>query len=127
MDGFLMTTFYIKNKELVAEILHCQQTGQISEKVSKYFITLANKLSAKFYFDSLQDKEDAVQDVVLQLLSNWEGFDVTKTTNAFAYYTEIAKRKFVHSHLFRTESLRGKDFKYVSLNFKVEDGDDFRF
>ena len=54
---------------------------------------LAEKANRKLKYARIEDKEDCIQQARLDLLKYWRGYK-PQYKNAFAYYTEIAKRGF---------------------------------
>jgi DNA-directed RNA polymerase specialized sigma subunit len=83
---------YLKNKELVEQIIFSKEQDKLTPEAEKMLILLANKTIGKMRYNNPDDKEDCLQSGLLVLFSNWRGFDPEKSTNAFAYYTEIFKR-----------------------------------
>lgn len=84
---------YLSNKELYCEILYSKAKGKLSLKAQNMLILLCKKIiSSKFRYYNLVDKEDCMQSAMLDIFKNWMNFDEEKTTNAFAFYTEIVKR-----------------------------------
>lgn len=86
---------YVLNKELYIELVWCMATGRRTRKLENMFYTIVSKLSSKFRYSNPDDRMDLIQVANLRLLTFWHKFDGEKSTNAFAYITEIAKRAFV--------------------------------
>lgn len=90
---------YLKNKELLKEVIECKSNNNIlSKKLVNYFILMCNNIALKFKFTIGEAKADAIQDALIVLLRNWHGFDEVLYTNPFAYYTEIIKRSFAMTY-----------------------------
>lgn len=83
---------YLKNKELVKEIIECKANDKLSKKAEDMFILLGNKAIKKMRYYNPIDRDDCLQEGLLSMFQNWRNFDPTKSTNAFAYFTEIFKR-----------------------------------
>lgn len=86
---------YLKNKDLLAEIIKCKETGVLSETLAGAFLKLAQRYGTKPNFASYTFREDMVADAALNLCQNWHKFDETRFTNAFAYYTQAVHNSFI--------------------------------
>jgi len=83
---------YLKNKEFTAEIIKSKEQGKLTRDAENMLILLANKTIMKMRYYVPQDREDCLQTGLYLLFKNWDQFDPEKSSNAFAYYTEIFKR-----------------------------------
>jgi len=99
---------YCKNKDLLAEVIKSKKEGR-TKQLESYFILMTKHIATKFQFNCDDDRKDSIQDALIALLLRWQGFDETKYTNAFAYYTEIIKRSYVMSYNKRNKHLVSLD------------------
>jgi len=83
---------YLNNADLYAEIVKSKEQDELTPKALEFLMLLAEKVSKKLYYQSKEDEEDCIATAKMDLWQYWRSFDPTKGTNAFAYYTEIAKR-----------------------------------
>lgn len=84
---------YLKNKDLLAEVLKCQKNGELSVELKEMFMLMLKKIiSQKFYSVDKYDRDEYFQEGYLRLDRYWNSFDIEKGNNAFTYYTEIIKR-----------------------------------
>lgn len=85
---------YLRNKDLLAAIIESKKQGELTEEAQEMLILLAKRASTKMRYSNPEDRKDCISSAYLDLLRYWKNFDPEKSTNAFAYYTEIAKRGF---------------------------------
>jgi DNA-directed RNA polymerase specialized sigma subunit len=88
-------TYYVKNSDLLAEIVLFKLNGRASEKLGKMIMMIAQNLSSKGSFSGYTWKTDMQSEAVLTCLKYIKNFDETKSSNAFAYITQICKNAFL--------------------------------
>lgn len=81
----------VSNKELYNEIVLSKQKGELTPRAIELLMLLADGVSNKLAYVKPADKQDCASSAKLDLLKYWSGFN-PKYKNAFAYYTEIAKK-----------------------------------
>jgi len=81
----------VNNKELYAEIVLSKEQGKLTNRAVTLLMLIADGVSRKLAYVKVADKEDCASSAKLDLLKYWNGFN-PKYKNAFAYYTEIAKK-----------------------------------
>lgn len=102
----LKSSHYVDNKKFLEalveyrqQIVTAQQNGQEKPIVSRYlgecFIKIATHLSYKANFINYTFKDDMISDGIENCLTAVEKFDPSKSTNPFAYYTQIIYFAFV--------------------------------
>lgn len=76
------------------EIILSKGYGKLTKGAERMIIDLANNAIRKkaSSYKSIDDKNDALQTGIFNMLNNWHNFNPDKTDNAFAYFTEIFKR-----------------------------------
>ncbi|AII50387.1 hypothetical protein [Hymenobacter sp. APR13] len=109
---------YLKNTDLLAEIVACKKTGVLSNKAANMFILLANKTIKKMRYSNPDDRDDCYQTGIMQMLLNWHHFDETKSTNSFSYFTEIFKRGIAkgYGELFYHKGDKERTTRTISLS-----------
>ena len=84
---------YLNNRDLYDEIVKSKEQDQLTPKAEKMLVMLAERAIRKLTYVSEDDRQDCLQFALLDLLKYWRNFN-PKYTNAFAYFTEIAKRGY---------------------------------
>lgn len=85
---------YLKNKDLLAEIIKSKELGKLTNTAVEMLWKLAKESNKKLNYKNPQDREDCISAAMLDLLKYWNRFDPKITTNAFAFYTQVAKNGF---------------------------------
>jgi len=89
---------YIKDIELTYNIIISKAKGYLLKDAEQMLIKIATEVANKFYYKNQMDKEDAKQEALIQLFTNWKHFDETKYQKSFPYFTELSKRAIARSH-----------------------------
>ena len=84
---------YLNNKDLYNAIVASKEDGKLTKDAEKMLILLAEKAINKMKYVDEKDREDCLSFAILDLLKYWRSFNPVYT-NAFAYFTEIAKRGY---------------------------------
>jgi len=84
---------YLNNKDLHDQIVISQEQDKLTKEAETMLMLLAKEANKKLTYSRIEDKEDCIQQARLDLLKYWRGYK-PQYKNAFAYYTEIAKRGF---------------------------------
>lgn len=84
---------YLNNKDLYDEIVKSKEEGKLTRKAEKMLVMLAERAIRKLNYVNEDDRQDCLQFALLDLLKYWQNFN-PKYKNAFAYFTEIAKRGY---------------------------------
>jgi hypothetical protein len=84
---------YLNNKDLYDEIVKSKEQDRLTPTAEKMLMLLAERAITKMKYVSLDDKKDCLAFAMLDLLKYWRGFN-PKYKNAFAYFTEIAKKGY---------------------------------
>lgn len=119
-----MAQIYLKNKDFYNEIIKSKEIDELTPQAQQMMILLANKTIKKMRYYNPIDKEDCLQTGLMIMFSNWRNFDETKSTNAFAYFTEIFKRGIAKgfNELYKLKGDPDRKIKTVSIN-SSNDGD----
>ncbi len=89
-------THYVRNKDLIPEIIKLGETELISEELGRMLLLIAKNLSNKGNFINYTWKEDMIQEAVLTCCRYLKNFDLNKSNNPFAYITTICNHAFVN-------------------------------
>jgi len=84
---------YLNNKDLYDQIVISKEQDKLTPEAEKMLILLAERAIRKLSYVSDEDRQDCLQFAILDLLRYWRGFN-PKYKNAFAYFTEIAKKGY---------------------------------
>lgn len=85
---------YLNNRDLLEEIVKSKEQGELTPKALKMLMMLADRASTKLQYNNPDDRNDCIAFAYMDLYRYWAGFNPEKSSNAFAYFTEIAKRGF---------------------------------
>jgi hypothetical protein len=85
---------YVKPKELYEEICISLAQKQLTPKAVDMLKLIAERANQKLKYTDPMDREDCIGFALLDLLKYWDRFNPEKTTNAFAFYTQIAKNGY---------------------------------
>lgn len=84
---------YLNNRDLYDQIVLSKEADKLTSDAEKMLILLAERAINRLVYLNPDDKNDCLQFAILDLLKYWRNFN-PKYTNAFAYFTEIAKRGY---------------------------------
>lgn len=113
-----MEKHYLNNKELYIEIIISKAQGRLTRNAEKMLEILAKKTIKKMRYYSDDDKLDCYQTGLLDMFENWYNFNEDKSTNAFAYFTEIFKRGLARgwNNLYKKKGDNEHQIKLISIN-----------
>jgi Sigma-70 region 2 len=97
---------YVNNKTLYEEMVKFKEAVKVAEannkplpRVPRYvgecFLMICNKLSSKPNFAGYSYRDDMIADAIENCVASAHSFDPTKSTNPFAYFTQIAWNAFI--------------------------------
>lgn len=84
---------YLNNKDLYDQIVLSLENNKLTPEAEKMLILLAERAINKLSYVNEDDRMDCLQFALLDLLKYWRNFN-PKYPNAFAYFTEIAKKGY---------------------------------
>ena len=87
------TKNYLNNKDLHDEMSESKNLDKLTPTAEKMLILLAERAINRMSYVNKDDRDDCLQFAMLDLLKYWRGFNPVYP-NAFAYFTEIAKRGY---------------------------------
>lgn len=101
-------SFYVKNKDLLVEIVKYRSTfkvdeegklipgtGKMSDELGKMIIQIANGLAQKPNYSGYTWLEDMKGEAVLTCIKYLRNFNPEKSQNPFAYITTICSNAFI--------------------------------
>jgi len=86
--------YYVKNKDLIVEVIKFKEDGVASEELGQMLIAIATKLSTKGNFSNYTWRQDMISEAVLTCIKYLKNFNPEKSQNPFAYITQICKNSF---------------------------------
>ena len=84
---------YLNNRDLYDEIVESKKQEKLTPKAEKMLVMIAERAIRKLRYLNEDDRQDCLQFAILDLLKYWRNFN-PQYPNAFAYFTEIAKRGY---------------------------------
>ena len=84
---------YLNNKDLHAAMSESKELGKLTPIAEKMLILLAERAINRMTYVNDDDRQDCLSFAILDLLKYWKNFNPVYP-NAFAYFTEIAKRGY---------------------------------
>jgi hypothetical protein len=114
---------YIDNKEFLREMIHYgisvrrskrlkEPKPRVPEYIGECFIKIANHLAFKHNFINYTYREDMILDAIENCLIYVDNFDPKKSSNPFAYFTQIAFYAFVR-RIVKEQRQQHTKFKYI--------------
>jgi len=85
---------YVKPKELYDEICVSLKDKKLTKKAETMLILIAKRANRRLSYDNPMDREDCICFAILDLLKYWDRFKPEKSSNAFSFYTQIAKNGY---------------------------------
>lgn len=85
----------VNNGELKTELMEFIKTGIASERLGQIFIDLVDNYATKASFSGYTFLEEMKSRAIFFLLKYSKSFKPEKSSNAFAYCTEIVKNAFI--------------------------------
>lgn len=114
-------TYYVRNKDLIPEIMKMNESGVISEELGRMLLLIAKNLSNKGNFINYTWKDDMIQEAVLTCCRYLKNFDLRKSNNPFAYITTICNHAFVNYINKQKKHSEIKDKCFHNREFVTED------
>jgi len=84
---------YLNNKDFYDELVKSKEQDKLTPTAEKMLVLLAERAINKLNYVNSEDRDDCLQFALLDLLKYWRNFN-PKYPNAFAYFTEIAKKGY---------------------------------
>jgi len=88
-------TVYLNNKELLAEVVRCKVTGEMSDTLARMLQMLCSKYAKKGNFVNYTYNDDMQAYALMMLVRTWNSFKPEKSSNPFAFFTQCIKNSFI--------------------------------
>lgn len=88
------TVNYLNNKDLLAEVLLSKEQGKMTDKLAKMLMLLTARYGTKGNVASYTYNDDMQSYALMMLCRTWKSFNVEKSKNAFAFFTQCVKNSF---------------------------------
>lgn len=112
--------YYIKNSDLLEEVIKYKETGVVSETLGKMIVSIAESYASKGSYVGYTWISDMISEAVLTCMKYLNNFDPEKSSNAFAYITQICKNSFKAFIKNQHKHSKIKDLCYKSYDKFVE-------
>lgn len=86
---------YLNNKELLIAVRESKEKGAMSSKLATMLQLLCSKYATKGSFVNYSYNEDMQSYAMLMLVKTWDRFDLNKSNNPFAFFTQCIKNSFI--------------------------------
>lgn len=114
----------INNRDLYIEIYVSKGMGKLTPSAKDMLYLLAQRAIRKMPYSNIDDRNDCIQTGLYNMFLNWHKFNPDKSTNAFAYFTEVFKRGIAQgfNELYKKKGDPNNDVKIFHIN-SINDGD----
>lgn len=85
---------YINNKTLLAQVKQSKEKGHMTNELATSLMLLAERYSKHSNFANYSYIQDMRSFAMLMLVRTWNSFDLEKSDNPFAFYTQCIKNSF---------------------------------
>lgn len=86
---------YLTNKNLIREHKLSLEQGKPTDELCKMYMMLVDRFSKKPQFSGYSYVDDMKGRAHVQFATSWDKFDHDKSSNPFAYFTQMAKNSFI--------------------------------
>ena len=87
--------FYLKNADLLAEVIKCKAAGKLSNKLASMLYMLTTRYATKPNFSGYTYIDDMVAEALADLCKNALKFNPERSSNPFAFYTQCIHNSFL--------------------------------
>jgi DNA-directed RNA polymerase specialized sigma subunit len=88
-------TVYLSNKELLRAVIESKQQGKMTDELAKMLMLLCAKYATKGNFSGYTYVLDMQAYALLMLVKTWNSFNLEKSNNPFAFFTQCIKNSFI--------------------------------
>ena len=119
---------YVDNKKLYGHMIHyindyrdCKEKGMPSPRIPEYIgeciLKIATRLSYAPNFIGYSYKDEMIADAIENCVTGAHSFDPSKSTNPFAYFTQIAWNAFIRRIQKEKKQayIKHKNFEYSNI------------
>jgi DNA-directed RNA polymerase specialized sigma subunit len=112
--------YYVKNDELLLEVVKYKKTGIISDLLGEMILSIAESYASKGSYAGYTWVSDMISEAVLTCIKYISNFNPEKSSNAFAYITQICKNSFKAFIKNQNKHSKIKDLCYKSYDIFIE-------
>lgn len=126
-EAYLGDTDYLSNKDMTDEVIASQKAGMVTDKLGKMIMLLCKRYSNHRYFARYSYKDEMINSGILACVAAVFKFDVSKSTNAFAFFTTTTYRAYRHVQIKEKKNQDLRDVLLLeagvspSMNFGTKD------
>jgi hypothetical protein len=106
---------YLNNADLLAELKKSREQDKMTDELAKMFMVLAERYASKGRFINYTYNEDLQGFALLTGVKVWKSFDPSKSSNPFAYFTQVFKAAFLQYDNSERRQRDIRDAKLISL------------
>jgi hypothetical protein len=81
--------FYLSNEDIFREWIRSYDQDQVTNELAGMFQLMSEKISGRHFYTEARDRQDCIAGGVEDALRYWRGFNPSKGTNAFAYFSSV--------------------------------------
>ena len=85
---------YLNNKDLLAEVIKSKSQNKMTDKLAHMLTLLTTRYASKGNFASYSYLDDMRSYAMLMLCKTWNSFNIEKSENPFAFFTQCIKNSF---------------------------------
>jgi hypothetical protein len=85
---------YLSNANILEELRKCKDVGKMNKEFTNMMIMLCDKYANSGCFASYTYLDDMKSYALLNIVKNWNSFNLERSNNPFAYYTQNIKNSF---------------------------------
>lgn len=87
-------SMYLTNKVLLPAIVEAKEKGVMTDKLATMLQLLCSKYATKGNFVNYTYNDDMQAYAMMMLVRTWKSFDLNKSNNPFAFFTQCIKNSF---------------------------------
>ena len=121
--------YYIRNKDLLPEIVKYKDSGEIGEKLAIMIQQIAINYSNRGNFAGYTWREDMVSEAILICFKYMHNFDPKKqkNPNPFSYFTTVIHNAFINYIKKQKKHSDIKDVRYKNCNLIDEENEFYHY
>ena len=85
---------YVDNSELLREIVLSLERKELTPRALEMLLMIVRRANGRLTYKYAEDKEDCIAFAQMEVLRYWDRFKPERSSNPFAYYTQIAKNGY---------------------------------
>ena len=117
---------YLSNSEFLAQVISCQETGVISNRLGEMFMILATRYASRPNFSGYSYKDEMIAHALVACVASVNKFNTERSENPFAYYTQVINSAFLQilNKEKKHQNIRDKALQDANMNpsFGFDDG-----